>query len=94
MSGLNPDAVDIARELIPYRVRLGMYLALVAVGLALGAIGQWLTAVGTPLPTWMAGANAVATYLLVPFGLVAAVNVNRPTALPDTVEGLPDGSLS
>lgn len=70
-------------DILPARLRYGIYVALVVIGVALGSIQAWCTAAGIDVPTWHAPALAVLGYLSAAVGLVAAANVTPGGLTPD-----------
>jgi len=67
-------------DILPARLRYGIYVALVVVGVGLGTVQAWCTAAGLDVPTWHAPSLAVLGYLSAAIGLVAAANVAAPRA--------------
>lgn len=65
-------------DILPRRLRYGIYIALVVIGVVLGSIQAWCTAAGADVPTWHAPSLAVLGYLSSAIGLVAAANVGAP----------------
>lgn len=79
--------IDVARELIPARVRRGLYAASSLAGYGLAATAVGMTAASGEVPQWVTVALATLGALIGPIGQLAATNT-RPAAavvLPETV---------
>lgn len=82
----NPATVQVAQELLSPRARRWIYLGLAFGAFCLGAVGQWYDAMDRVAPEWLDGVEAVAYYFLVPFGVIAAVNVPSTPPVVATTE--------
>ena len=72
----------VARELIPARIRRGLYAAASLLGYALAAVVVGITAAGIAVPAPVTVALAVLGSLMGPLGQLAAVNTTNATPLP------------
>jgi hypothetical protein len=78
----NPDGLTVARELIPAKVRRGIYAAASLVGYALGAVVVGYATLGTEaLPEFVPVALAVLGALMGPLGQLAATNTPSAAAV-------------
>lgn len=73
-------------DILPPRLRYGIYVTLVLAGVTLGVVQTWSEAAGTATPGWHAPALAVLGYLSTAVGLVAAANVRQAPLDADVLE--------
>lgn len=74
MPDYSDELVTVARELIPRKVRLTIYLLLLAAASVVIGISQWHSGMHTEPPAWIAGAYALMPYALGIASGLAAVN--------------------
>ena len=78
----NPDGLTVARELLPAKVRRGIYAGASLAGYALGAVVVGYATLGTEtLPEYVPVALAVLGALMGPLGQLAATNTPSAPAV-------------